>query len=200
VIAKDGPADRLGNLVLVDGRCTIIEYSDLPASLARETDEHGQLKIWAGSPAIHIFGVDFLARVTQGAGRMPFHVARKKVPHVNAAGQPVEPKQENALKFELFIFDVLPMADRWTVVETNRKEEFAPLKNDTGPDSPTTVRQALSDLAADWLTQAGVDVPRSPDGHAAVLLEISPLYALDAEEFSGKVDRGMKIAGATYLG
>src|SRR5262249_1684314 len=54
VVAKEGPGDKLGNMVLVDGRCSMIEYSDLPEDLARETDESGRLRLWAGSPAIHI--------------------------------------------------------------------------------------------------------------------------------------------------
>jgi UDP-N-acetylglucosamine/UDP-N-acetylgalactosamine diphosphorylase len=61
------------------------------------------------------------------------------------------------------------------------------------------VKQAISDLAADWLTQAGVNVPKRPDGHAAVPLEISPLYALDAEALAKNVDRGLRIEGPTYL-
>src|SRR5262249_38168113 len=143
--------DKLGNLVLVNGRYTIIEYSDLPESLAKQTDERGGLRIWAGSPAIHIFDLDFLDRVTRGAARIPFHVARKKVPYLDATGTGQQPTKENALKFEMFIFDVLPLAERSTVVETGRREEFEPLKNATGPDSPATVRQAISNLAADWL-------------------------------------------------
>jgi UDP-N-acetylglucosamine/UDP-N-acetylgalactosamine diphosphorylase len=199
VVPKEGPADKLGNLVLVDDRCTIIEYSDLSPAQAGRTDQSGQLFFWAGSPAIHIFTVDFLSRVTQGETRMPFHVARKKVPHLDAQGQRVEPVKENALKFELFIFDVLPMADRWTVVEANRAEEFAPLKNGSGPDSPGTVRQAMSNLAADWLEKAGVHVPRTANGDAAVPLEISPLFALDADELAAKLNRGMSIQKPTYL-
>jgi UDP-N-acetylglucosamine/UDP-N-acetylgalactosamine diphosphorylase len=199
IVPKEGPADKMGNMVLVDGRCTIIEYSDLPEELGRQTDEQGHLRIWAGSPAIHFFAVDFLEQVTRGEGRLPFHVARKKVPYLNEAGTPVEPERENALKFEMFIFDVLPLADRWTVVETSRREEFVPLKNATGPDSPQTVRQALADLAADWLEKAGVSMPRRPDGGAAVPLEVSPLFALDAEELAAKVDRGMRIEGPVYL-
>src|SRR5262249_31344672 len=146
VVAKDGPADKLGNLVLVDGRCTIIEYSDLPEALARATDDQGRLRIWAGSPAIHLFAVDFLTRVTQGRTHLPFHVARKKVPYLDDQGRLVQPEKENALKFEMFIFDVLPLAERFTVVETSRREEFVPLKNATGPDSPAAVHQALSNL------------------------------------------------------
>src|SRR5205814_7614478 len=147
------------------------EYSDMPKPLAQKRDEHGQLLFWAGSPAIHIFDLGFLGEVTQGHTRIPFHVARKKVPYLDEQGQLVQPKQENALKFEMFIFDVLPRAQRWTVVETSRREEFEPLKNATGPDSPESVRQALGNLAADWPEKAGVPVPRKPDGNAAVPLE-----------------------------
>src|SRR5262249_54148431 len=199
VIAKEGPADKLGNLVLVDGRCTIIEYSDLPGELARQTDAQGRLRIWAGSPAIHVFDVGFLERVTRGQHGLPFHVARKKVPYLDEKGNHVEPDQENALKFERFIFDVLPQAQRWTVVEASRREEFEPLKNATGKDSPQTVRQAISNLAGDWLEKAGVAVPRKANGDVAVPLEISPLYALDAEELARKVDRSLCIQGPTYL-
>jgi len=199
IIPKDGPADRLGNLVMVDGRCTMIEYSDLPEDLARETDAEGNLRLRAGSPAIHIFDVAFLERVTRGETRMPYHVAHKKVPHMDATGTLVKPGRENALKFELFIFDVLPFADRWTVVETSRREEFAPLKNATGADSPERVRQAISDLAGDWLSQANMTVPRRADGSVAVPLEISPLYALDADELKAKVNPTLRIEGPTYV-
>jgi UDP-N-acetylglucosamine/UDP-N-acetylgalactosamine diphosphorylase len=200
VLPKLGPEDKLGNFVLVDGRCTIIEYSDLPADLARQTDERGRLRLWAGSPAIHIFDLDFLAHVTEGASRIPFHVARKKVPHLDEAGRPFRPEKENALKFERFIFDVLPLAERWAVVETSRREEFVPLKNATGSDTPEEVRQALSDLAADWLGKAGVTVPRRPDGAAAVPLEVSPLFALDAAELDARVRPGTVIEGPRYFG
>jgi len=199
VVPKESPTDKLGNLVLVDGRCTMIEYSDLPESLARQTDEQGRLRIWAGSPAIHIFDVEFLRRMVGEGVKIPFHVARKKVPYLDANGTVVQPDRENALKFELFIFDVLPLADRWAIVETSRREEFMPLKNASGADSPETVRQAQSDLCADWLERAGVKVLRKADGSAAVALEVSPLYALDAEELATKVDRSLKIDGPTYL-
>ncbi len=156
VVAKEGPKDRMGAIVMVDGRCTIIEYSDLPDELAHQTDATGRLRLWAGNPAIHWFDIDFLDRVTRSPHGMPFHVARKKVPYLDASGIVVQPQKENALKFERFIFDVLPLAERWTVVETVRHQEFVPLKNATGPDSPETVAQALSNQAADWLAAAGV--------------------------------------------
>jgi UDP-N-acetylglucosamine/UDP-N-acetylgalactosamine diphosphorylase len=199
IVPKLDPQDRLGNMVLVDGRCNTIEYSDLPKELGNQTDDRGRLRIWAGNIAVHLFAVDFLTRVSGDPGSMPFHLARKKVPCIDAEGRPVRPEKENALKFEKFIFDVLPLADRWTVVETTRRDEFAPLKNATGPDSEPTVRQALSDLAADWLQKAGVRVPLRSDGGSAVPLEISPLFALDPQELAAKVDREKPIERATYL-
>jgi UDP-N-acetylglucosamine/UDP-N-acetylgalactosamine diphosphorylase len=181
IIPKNGPHDKLGNFVQVNGRCMIIEYSDLPDDLARQKDADGRLRLWAGSPAIHYFDVDFLAKVTQGSNRIPFHIAKKKVPYLDETGTLVHPEKENALKFERFIFDVLPLADRWTVVETSREEEFAPLKNATGADSPEAVKNAITHLAADWLTRCGTAVPRDAAGESRYPLEISPLFALDAE-------------------
>jgi UDP-N-acetylglucosamine/UDP-N-acetylgalactosamine diphosphorylase len=200
VIAKVKPMDRLGNLVMVQGRCHIIEYSDLPDRLAIERDAKGNLRLWAGSPAIHLFDFDFLTRITRDRKAMPFHVARKKVPYLDARGQSVQPEKENALKFEMFIFDALPLAERWTVVETTRRQEFEPLKNATGPDSPESVRQAISNQAGDWLEQAGVAVPWDTHRNATVPLEINPLFALDAEEMAGKIERKLRIDGPRYFG
>jgi UDP-N-acetylglucosamine/UDP-N-acetylgalactosamine diphosphorylase len=194
-VPKEGPFDKLGNLVLIDGKLSIIEYSDLPAELARQTDERGNLRFAAGSPAIHIVDMEFLERVTEGgAAGLPYHLARKKVPHWDPERNAVvAPTAENALKFERFIFDVLPLARRWVVAETSRREEFAPLKNATGADSPASVRRALSDLAVDWLRRAGADVA---DG---TTVEISPLAALEPGDVSALVSRGRKIQSPCYL-
>jgi UDP-N-acetylglucosamine/UDP-N-acetylgalactosamine diphosphorylase len=200
VIPKEGPHDRLGNFVELDGRCMIIEYSDLPESFANLKDDRGELRFRAGSPAIHWFNLEFLKRITKGQGSMPFHLAHKKVPCLDNKGELVNPTRENALKFELFIFDALPLAERWTIVETSRKTEFAPLKNAAGADSPDAVRQALSSLAGDWLEQAGVAVPRDRDGNVGVPIELSPLYAQDAAELAAKITKGTKITKPTCLG
>jgi UDP-N-acetylglucosamine/UDP-N-acetylgalactosamine diphosphorylase len=199
VISKRDATEKIGHFVLLDGRCSMIEYSDLPPELARQTDEQGRLRLNAGNPAIHVFDLDFLARVTK-AKSIPFHVARKKVPHVDEGGKAVDPDRENALKFERFIFDVLPLAERWLLVETDRRDEFAPLKNREGVDSPETVSQAQIDQAVRWLEAAGVKVPRDPQGQPIVPIEVGPLYALDPEELVRKIDRALRIAGPTYLG
>lgn len=184
VVVKEQPGEKVGILAAVDGRCSIIEYSDLPADMAAEREADGRLRFRAGSPAIHLFSVPFLGRVTARGTGLAYHLARKTVP---TAGGPTD-----ALKFELFVFDALPMADRWLTVETPRAEEFAPLKNATGPDSPAAVRAAMSALHAGWLAAAGVPTHGHP-------VEVSPLLALDAAELRAKLPPGLAVTGPTLL-
>jgi UDP-N-acetylglucosamine/UDP-N-acetylgalactosamine diphosphorylase len=199
VVYKEQAGEKVGVLAVVDGRKAIIEYSDMPAEMAAEREPDGTLRFRAGNPAIHLFDVAFLRRVT-GSGGLAYHLARKKVPHLDTdTGELKTPTVENALKFELFIFDALPLADRWLAMETSRAEEFAPLKNATGADSPASVRRAMSWLHAGWLEAAGVTVPRAPDGDPAHPVEISPLLALDADECRAKVSPGLRLTGPTYL-
>jgi UDP-N-acetylglucosamine/UDP-N-acetylgalactosamine diphosphorylase len=200
VLPKASPTEKVGNVVLLDGKCAILEYSDLDESLTRLTGTAGRPKLWAANPAIHLFDVGFLRRVTRDVDSMPWHLAHKKVPYVDEAGRTIEPAEANALKFERFIFDVLPLAERWTVFATTREAEFAPLKNAEGADSPATVRAALIGQAAEWLQQAGIQVPRDAQRNPAVALEVSPLFALDAEELARKVDRGIRVDRPKYLG
>lgn len=195
VLPKAGPMEKVGNVVLIDGRCSILEYSDLPEEWTRQTDAEGRPRLWAANPAIHLFDCDFLRRMTREAGRIPWHVARKKVAALDETGRLAAPTQANALKFERFIFDVLPQAERWTVRAIRREEEFAPIKNAEGADSPRTARQALCNLAGAWCQRAGIEVPTDVQGDVAVPLEISPLFALDAEEFAARVRGPARIAG-----
>ena len=111
-VTKQTPQDKLGNFVAVDGRVQVIEYSDFPDDVAERRNADGSLKFWAGSIAVHVFAVDFLERALRLRDALPFHVAHKKVPHVDESGQLVEPSEPNALKFERFIFDLLPHAEQ----------------------------------------------------------------------------------------
>jgi len=200
VVPKEKPDEKVGVFAEVDGRLTIIEYSDLPAEWARETDDAGRLRFWAGSPAIHLFDTAFLERVSASATALPWHAARKKVLCLNDEGALVEPRVENALKFEKFIFDVLPLADRWTLWPTRREREFMPLKNADGSDSPATVQASMSELAARWLRGAGVPVPNDHEGRCPFPIEVSPLLALDADELAARMPPGLSLSGPTYLG
>jgi UDP-N-acetylglucosamine/UDP-N-acetylgalactosamine diphosphorylase len=193
VVAKRSAGERMGVAVDVDGRTQIIEYSDLPADIAATTDDKGELLLWAGSTAIHVFSRSFLERVAQSETALPFHIAHKKVPCCDEQGGHVAPERENAYKFERFIFDALPAARQSLVLETDRGREFNPVKNATGDDSPQTAREAILRLHRGWLREAGVRV----DDQTPV--EISPLFALDADELRGKVAPGTSVTEPTFF-
>jgi UDP-N-acetylglucosamine/UDP-N-acetylgalactosamine diphosphorylase len=199
VVEKVTPDEKVGVVVEVDGRPQVIEYSDLPQELAERREPDGNLQFWAGSIAIHVFELAFIEGLVSGAGQLPFHRAIKKVSYVDADGRTVEPSEPNAVKFETFIFDALPLAERWTLVETDRAIEFAPLKNATGADSPADVRQRMSDLFAGWLERAGASVPRRGDGSVPFAVEIAPEFALDAAELKTKLPQGFTVNGPLHL-
>ncbi|WP_459554994.1 UTP--glucose-1-phosphate uridylyltransferase [Lacunimicrobium album] len=193
VAAKRSADEKMGVLALVDGKTEIIEYSDMPTDVAEKLDSRGNLMFWAGNMAVHVFNVDFLRRITFGETQLPYHTAHKKVPFKSAEGEVQSPKAPNAYKFERFIFDALPLAHKTLVVEADRKREFNPVKNAEGNDSPATSKEALINLHRSWLQQAGVSVP------ADCVVEISPLFALDAEGVQTRAN-DVKLEGSSvYL-
>ncbi len=177
VVAKSSPEDKMGVAVDVDGVTQIIEYSDLPIEVARRRTEADELELWAGSTAIHLFNRDFLQRILSGNWELPFHIAHKAVEHHIPGEGIVEPPEPNAYKFERFIFDILPQARKALIVEADRKREFNPLKNASGVHSPDDVRRSLRELHGQWARQAGLQITEQ------IAVEISPLVALDADEF-----------------
>lgn len=199
VVEKRKPGEKLGVVVLYDGRPQVIEYSDLSTDLAERRAPDGGLELWAGSIAVHVLEVDFIERIVSGTDPLPFHRAKKKVGFVDEHGKKVEPAEPNAIKFETFIFDALPLAKRFAIVETGRAQEFEPLKNATGDESPASVRRRMSELFADWLEAAGAKVERSPDGSVPFDIEISPLFALDAHDLKGKIPPDLSVQGPLYL-
>ncbi len=193
VVAKRSAAEKMGVLVEVEGVARIIEYSDLPADVAAATDDRGGLRIWAGNTAMHIFQREFLERALNDDRALPFHIARKIVPYVDEAGRTVTPPAPNAFKFERFIFDVLPWSRHSLIVEGNRADEFNPVKNQTGDDSPETARAALMALHRRWLRAAGVEIADD------VPVEISPLVASAPEDLRGRFPAGTRITTPLLL-
>jgi UDP-N-acetylglucosamine/UDP-N-acetylgalactosamine diphosphorylase len=196
VVAKQVPDERVGNVVSVDGRLRIIEYSDLPAEAGQRRNPDGSLRLWAGSTAIHAFDLQFLERMAAAADALPFHIARKKVPYLDDSGRLVEPAAPNALKFERFIFDLLPAAERAIVVEVDAAEHFAPVKNAPGEprDTPESVQAQMIALHRRWLEAAGAKVARD------AVVEISPLFALDEWEVRGRIGPGTVVEGRRLFG
>jgi UDP-N-acetylglucosamine/UDP-N-acetylgalactosamine diphosphorylase len=194
-VAKQTPQDRLGNFLLIDGRLQVVEYSDFPSDVAEKKDARGELVFWAGSIAVHMFSVAFLERALALKDALPFHIAKKKVPFIDDAGRLVEPAHPNALKFERFIFDLLPHAENPLVVEYAEEEVFAPLKNAPGAerDTPEYVQRFMIAQHRKWLEAAGTRVAEGAP------VEISPLWALDAGGVADRKNRPQLIDEPKYL-
>ncbi len=194
VVSKRSPDEKMGIVCDVDQKTQIIEYSDLPEHIAELTDDDNNLLHWAGSTAIHIFNRSFLEQIASDDDLLPFHQANKKVPFIDSTGVQVSPTDPNAIKFERFIFDVLPVAETVLVYEIDRLREFNPLKNAEGPDSPQTVFAALSRIYGSWLKSCGVELAED------MPVEISPLFALDESELKTRISPDDQFTGPLYLG
>lgn len=189
VVSKRDAGERVGVLCEVGGKTQVIEYSDLPEDLASAREAGGALRIRAGNIAIHAMSVEFVARLNRGdALALPFHRAVKKVPYFDpAVGGVVEPGEPNAVKLEMFVFDALPMAGEASsggsiVYEVERTDEFAPIKNAEGDDSPASSTRLQTERAAKWLAAHNIEIPRHPDGAPNCTLEVSPLTAWHAKD------------------
>ena len=95
----------------------------------------------------------------------------------------MKPEKANGVKFELFVFDALPSAVNPVVVETSRADDFSPVKNAEGVDSPATSRADQLRQFARWLRSAGASVATDPTGLPEVSLEVSPLFGYDEDSF-----------------
>jgi len=203
MLEKAYPKEKLGNFCVVDGRVTVIEYSDLPDALAEARLPDGELKFRCGSIAIHAITVKFIESLnTEDEGfSLPYHRADKKVPFVDDKGELTKPDSVNAVKLETFVFDAVPLCETSVIYETDRVEEFAPIKNadaEGAVDCPATSMQLQSERAARWLRAKGVDVVKDDDGWVDAQIELRPVTAVDPEdlvdlELPEKIVKGEQI-------
>ncbi|MBN1391214.1 MAG: UDPGP type 1 family protein [Sedimentisphaerales bacterium] len=188
-VVKSEPKEKVGIFAFIDGRITVIEYSDLPDKLAEKRNPDGSLAFELGSIAIHIINRSFVEKLNEGGFALPLHRAVKEIPHIDGQGNFVEPDRPNGVKLESFVFDALPLASKSIILETLRSEEFAPVKNAAGVDSVESAREMMVARSAAWLESAGVAVPRRPNGSADCLIEIAPGFALEKEDLKPKLNR-----------
>jgi len=191
MVPKSGPGEKVGHFCLIGGKLHVVEYSDMPAARQQERNPDGELRFGAGSIAIHIIDREFARRMAAGGEgvALPFHRADKKIPAIDAAGAPVRPEKPNGVKFELFVFDALPFARNALVIETARADDFSPVKNAEGADSPRTCREDQLRQFARWLRAAGAEVPVDETGLPPFGLEVSPLFGDDPASFGAAWSR-----------
>lgn len=172
--AKRDPKEKVGMPMRFGDTYRMVEYTEMTDEQCNRKDKSGKLYFLYGSPAIHVFDRAFLER--EAARPMPLHLAFKKIPYVDEKGALVKPSEPNGYKFEKFIFDILPNAKTATFLAFDQKDEFSPVKNAEGADSPASCKADMQAKWRSWLKECGVTVDES------VPVEIDPVYALDAED------------------
>jgi len=191
MIPKAYPEEKVGHFCSQDGKVIVVEYSDMPPALQRETLKDGSLRFSAGSIAIHVIDREFARRMATGGDgvALPFHRADKKIATIDAAGRPVKPAQANGVKFEMFVFDALPFARNSVVIETARADDFSPVKNAEGVDSPQTCRDDQLRQWTRWLRSVGAAIETDATGRPQCRIEVSPLFGFDAGSFAERWHR-----------
>ena len=134
----------IGNKKIATLTTTLTKYSftlDFKTLTMSAYDADGNLLYTYGDILNMVFRVDALDRC-MGAD-MPVHIARKKIPYVDADGTSHAPDSPNGFKFEQFLFDAFRYMSSVFLFEVERQKEFAPIKNLTGADSVESARQML---------------------------------------------------------
>jgi len=196
VVKKAGPDEKVGIIGLIDGRLGCIEYSELSEKELRERGSDGSLRFNSANIAVHMINRKFVEKLNQQDGySLPWHFAIKDIACLQAGVDGLVEKEIKGIKFELFIFDALAFACCPVTMEVERMEEFAPVKNSTGVDSPATAQKAMTARHLAWLRNSG-KIRNIPDD---LIVEVSPLYAMDEEMFRGKFIAPSRLPSHLYL-
>ena len=158
-LRKREPGEKMGVFARLEGQLGVVEYTEITPEQRDARDANGKLLFDAANLAVHVFDVEFVRGVAAEADRwLPWHASAKKIPTVDADGAVVEPAEPNGVKLERFVFDALRAAKTSCIVEAAR-DEYAPVKNASGTDSPQSSRRALSAHYRRWIEDAGLRAP-----------------------------------------
>lgn len=135
-LIKANAKEKVGVFCKRDGKPSVIEYSEISDELAELEDENGELVYSESHILCNMFNIKRLEMISKN--KLPYHVAKKKANYMNEKGELITAKEPNAYKFESFIFDAFTSLDSMVIMRVKREEEFAPVKNAEGVDSPET--------------------------------------------------------------
>lgn len=194
VVRKRNAKESVGLILSKNGRPDVVEYSEIDAETAEARDAKNSelLKFRAANIVNHYYSFEFLDSIPQWSHRLPHHIARKKIPHVDMqTGQQVKPEKPNGIKLEQFVFDCFPFLEmnQFACLEVRREDEFSPLKNaaGTGEDDPDSSRADIMEQGRRWLVAAGCTVTSEDAKKSGV--EVSPLISYGGEGLAFMKDK-----------
>ena len=138
-VVKRNPEEKVGVFCKKNGRPYVIEYTEIDKKMAEEVDENGELLYGESHIITNLFNIKAIENLSKD--KLPYHSAFKKAKYINEKGELVNPSEPNAFKFEAFIFDAFERLEDMAILRVKREEEFAPVKNAEGLDSPETARK-----------------------------------------------------------
>ena len=143
-VVKAGPKERVGVFCKRNGKPSVIEYTEITEEMAEAQDKSGNLLFGESHILCNLFNIKAIENISEK--KLPYHSAFKKAKYINAKGELVVPEKPNAYKFEAFLFDAFESLEDMTIMRVKREEEFAPVKNAEGVDSPETARKLYKDF------------------------------------------------------
>jgi len=138
-VAKANPQEKVGVFCKMNGHPKVIEYTELPAKMAEQRDRQGELKYGESHIMCNLYTIDAIETVSKEA--LMYHCAFKKNSYIDEDGNEVIPEGPNSYKFESFIFDAFEFFDDIAILRGKREDDFAPVKNKEGVDSPKTAKE-----------------------------------------------------------
>ena len=137
-VVKANPQEKVGVFCKRNGKPGVVEYTEITNEMAERLNENGELAFGESHLNCNMFNIKALEII--GNKKLPYHAAHKKANYINENGEVVVATAPNAYKFEAFIFDAFDMLDDMVIFRVKRENEFAPVKNAEGNDSPETAR------------------------------------------------------------
>ncbi len=138
-VKKAYPEEKVGIFCKKNGKPAIIEYIDMNQEMIYAKDKNGELLYGESNIVGHLFNIEVLEKLA--SYKFCYHCAKKKNSYIDQNLVEVIPNEPNSLKFEAFIFDAFEYLDDMIIFRVNREEEFAPIKNASGNDSPETAKK-----------------------------------------------------------
>lgn len=138
-VVKANPHERVGVFCKMNGHPKVIEYTELPEKMAEERDRHGELKYGESHIMCNLYTIEAIEKISNEI--LMYHSAYKKNSYIDEDGKEVIPEEPNSYKFESFIFDAFEFFDDIAILRGKREDDFAPVKNKDGVDSPRTAKE-----------------------------------------------------------
>jgi len=134
-VIKTDPHEKVGVICKQHDRVKVVEYTEISKEMLEAVDEEGEILFGESHIMCNLFNRKAIEIAS--TNKLKYHVAHKKINYLENDTL-VVPKKENCYKFEKFIFDSFGLFDNITILRGKREEDFAPIKNAEGPDSPET--------------------------------------------------------------